>query len=182
MPAATNNVYIGTSLDGFIADKNGGLDWLDSVPNPEGIDMGYYAFLERMDALVMGRVTFETVLGFGIDWPYDKPVYVLSSTLNTVPAELEGKVWIMGGPLAEVLAAIHARGHRHLYIDGGSTIQQFLKADLIDEMILTTIPILLGGGFSLFGELDQPLDWELVNSEVLLEQITQRHYRRRREG
>lgn len=182
MSEATNYVYVGTSLDGFIADKDGGLGWLESVPNPEGNDMGYYAFLERMDALVMGRVTFETVLGFGIDWPYNKPVYVLSNTLKTVPAELEGKVWIVKGELPEVLAHIHGQGHYHLYIDGGGTVQSFLREDLVDELIITTIPILLGGGFPLFGALNKPLSWELVKSEVLLEQVVQRHYRRKRTG
>ena len=180
MSITTNSVYIGTSLDGYIADQKGGLDWLESVPNPDGSDMGYYAFLERMDALLMGRTTYETVLNFGIEWPYTKPVYVLSNTLEKVPEQLVGKVWLVKGELADVLRGIHDRGHTRLYIDGGRTIQSFLREDLIDELILTTIPVLLGGGFPLFGELARPLMWELVESKVYLNQIVQRHYRRKR--
>jgi len=179
MSVTTNSVYIGTSLDGYIADQKGGLDWLESVPNPDGNDMGYHAFLERMDALLMGRTTYETVLSFGIEWPYTKPVYVLSNTLREVPAQLAGKVWLVRGELKDVLRGIHELGHTKLYLDGGRTIQSFLREDLVDELILTTIPVLLGGGFSLFGELAKPLAWELVESKVYLNQIVQRHYRRK---
>lgn len=175
-----NSVYLGASLDGYIADKNGGLDWLNAVPNPTGDDMGYGAFMERIDALVMGRTTFETVLGFGIDWPYSKPVYVLSNTRKTIPAELEGKVRLLAGPLPDVLATIHANGHTRLYIDGGKVVQQFLREGLIDELIITTIPVLLGGGTRLFGELPEPVALELVSSATLLGQIVQRHYRVKR--
>ena len=76
----TNIVYIATSLDGYIADKDGGLDWLNSIPNPENVDLGFANFMERIDALVMGRATFETVCGFDVEWPYPKPVFVLSNT------------------------------------------------------------------------------------------------------
>lgn len=178
MSTSKNSVYIGTSLDGHIADKNGGLDWLDSVPNPDGEDMGYVAFMERIDALVMGRSTFEAVLNFGIEWPYTKPVYVLSRTLTEIPADLIGKVWLVNGALKDVLKEIHDNGHTRLYIDGGATVQSFLREDLIDELIITTIPVLLGGGPSLFGDLEQPQTWELLDSKVILGQITQRHYQR----
>ena len=80
-----NLVFIATSLDGCIADKNGGLDWLHSIPNPENEDMGYPAFISQIDALVMGRTSFETVCGFDVDWPYSQPVFVLSNTLDTIP-------------------------------------------------------------------------------------------------
>ena len=73
-------VFIATSLDGFIADKNGSVDFLYKYPEPSGEDMGYYNFMSTIDALVMGRKTFETVLGFGVEWPYTKPVFVTSSS------------------------------------------------------------------------------------------------------
>ena len=92
-----NSVYIGVSLDGYIADKDGGLDWLDFIPNPEGSDMGYYEFMSGIDALVMGRNTFEVVDGFDIDWPYKKPVFVLSNSLTEVPEKYKGKVYLLGG-------------------------------------------------------------------------------------
>ena len=175
-----NIVYIGMSLDGYIADRDGGLGYLESVPNPSGHDMGYTAHMERIDALVMGRVTMETVLGFGIDWPYEKPVFVLSSTMTDVPEELEGLVEIVNGDLAALVSDLNARGYKDLYIDGGQVIKNFLKADLIDEMILTRLPLLIGGGTPLFGDLKDPLMFEHLTTEVIAEEIVQSHYRRQR--
>lgn len=175
-----NSVFIATSLDGFISDKNGSIDWLNSVPNPENDDMGYVDFTSRIDALVMGRVTYETVLGFGIDWPYNKPVFVLSNTLKDVPTDLIGKVEFIQGDLEAVLQKINDLGHKRLYIDGGTTIQNFLREDLIHELIITRIPVLLGGGSPLFSELENPLDFELVDSKVFLNNIQQSHFRRKK--
>jgi len=173
-----NSVFIATSLDGYIADKDGGIAWLDAIPNPEKIDMGYVEFNTEIDALVMGRTTFETVLGFGIDWPYDKTVFVLSNTLTEVPKELKGKVQLVKGSLQEVLKIIHDQGYYRLYIDGGGTIQSFLKEDLIDEMVITTIPVLLGGGTPLFSGLSQQLHFECIATKRYLDKIAQNHYRR----
>lgn len=175
----SNKIFIGTSIDGYIADKDGGLAWLDSVPNPDQHDMGYYTFMDQIDALLMGRVTFETVCAFDVDWPYTKPVYVLSNTLKEVPKEYIGKVELVKGSLSEVLETIHAKGHYQLYIDGGTCIQSFLKEDLIDEMIITVIPILLGGGASLFGTLANPLEFDHLRSEVYLGQLAMNHYKRK---
>lgn len=83
-----NIVFIGTSLDGYIADKDGGLEFLQSVPNPENDQLGFPEIMDSIDALLMGRKTYETVLGFGGDWPYFKPVFVLSSTLSSQPGHL----------------------------------------------------------------------------------------------
>ncbi len=98
-----NSVYIATSLDGFIADKNGGIEWLDSIPIPENEDMGYYKFTEDIDALVMGRTTFETVLGFDVDWPYKKPVFVLSNSLNEIPESHKDKAYLVKGTMSQIL-------------------------------------------------------------------------------
>lgn len=176
---AHNRVYIATSLDGYIADKNGGLAWLDDIENPEGDDMGYVDFMANTDALLMGRTTFETVCGFDVDWPYTKPVYVLSNSLTEVPEEYDGKVWLVKGPLPEVLQQIHDRGHYRLYIDGGTTITSFLAEGLIDEMVITVFPVLLGGGHRLFGALPQEQDFELVGSKISLGKLVQSHYRRK---
>lgn len=175
-----NIVYVGMSLDGFIAGKNGELDWLDAIPGINDVDMGYDALMDEIDALVMGRTTFEVVLGFGIEWPYKKPVFVLSRSLHTIPENLEGKVHLVNGSVKEVLEMIHAKGHRTLYIDGGRTVQEFMRADCIDELRLTRIPIVLGGGYALFGELDKSLLFEHVKTEVFLDQIVQSYYRRKR--
>ncbi|MFD0965104.1 dihydrofolate reductase family protein [Pseudofulvibacter geojedonensis] len=175
-----NIVYIGRSLDGYIADKNGELDWLDLIPNPDNIEMGYSDLMDEVDAIVMGRTTFETVLGFDIDWPYQKHVFVLSNSIKEIPDNLNEKVTILNGKLNEILKSIHEKGYHNLYIDGGRTIQNFLKEDLIDELIITTIPILLGGGFPLFGELDNPLEFEHIESKVFLNQLVQDKYRRKK--
>lgn len=175
-----NIVFIATSIDGFIADKEGGMAYLEMIPNPEQIDMGYAKLMERVDALVMGRNTYEMVLSFGIDWPYSKPVYVLSNTLTEVAKDLKGKVELIKGNLQDVLKSIHSKGHHSLYIDGGKTIQQFLKEDLIDELILTTMPILLGGGIPLFSDLSKSLEFKQIESQVFLDEVVQNTYKRKR--
>lgn len=173
-----NKVFIATSLDGYIADQNGGLDWLHSIPNPNQDDMGYLPFMDEVDALIMGRTTFETVMAFDCDWPYTKPVFVLSTSLSQIPESHQEKAFLLKGSHTDVLEQVHAKGYHSLYIDGGSTIQGFLKEDLIDDMIITTIPILLGGGSSLFGDLAQPLNFEYVSNNVFLEKVPQIRYKR----
>jgi len=175
-----NIVYIAKSLDGYIADKDGGLDWLHSIPNPEQSDMGYNKFTEGIDALIMGRTTFETVCSFDCDWPYKKPVFVLSTTLTDIPKGYEGKVEVLNGSLTEIVGLANNKGYNRLYIDGGRTIQNFLKEDLIDELIITTIPVLLGGGFPLFSDLPKKLEFKHVESKVYLNEIVQNHYSRKR--
>ena len=141
--------------------------------------MGYNEFISQIDALVMGRTTFETVCGFDIDWPYQKPVFVLSNTLTSIPKKLKDKAELVKGTLKEILEKIHERGCYRLYIDGGKTIQSFLKEDMIDEMTITTIPILLGGGIPLFTELSNQLNFECVDSKIYLDKVVQNHFIRK---
>jgi len=176
-----NKVFIATSLDGFIADKNGEVDWLHSLPNPDNDDMGWRKFIAQIDAIVMGRNTFETVLGFDMEWPYQVPVFVLSNTLSKVPDGYEGKAEIVNGPLKKVLEHIHNKGYYNLYIDGGKTIQSFLREDLIDEMTLTIIPYLLGGGVPLFGALRERTLFECRETEIFLGKAVQNRYVRNSE-
>jgi dihydrofolate reductase len=172
----TNIVFIATSLDGYIADKQGKLDWLHSVPNPNNIDTGFFALMKRIDGLLMGRNTLEAVLSFDCDWPYTKPVFVLSNTMTKVPHGYEGKVSLVKGELKDIIAELNAKGFNDLYIDGGVTIQNCLKDDLIDEMVITRYPILLGGGAPLFGELKQPLNFKVTKNEVVLDTLIQTTY------
>lgn len=171
-----NSIFIASSLDGYIADKEGGIDYLHNLPNPTGDDMGYTDFTSGIDAIIMGRTTFQTVLAFDIEWPYSAPVFVLSNTLTAIPESHKGKAYIARGPLNEVLAGINGQGFNRLYVDGGKTIQSFLQEDLIDEMIITTIPILLSGGFSLFGALTNPLSFRCVETNVLLNTAVQSRF------
>ena len=180
-------VFCARSLDGYIADRDGGLDFLQAVPNPAGDDMGFAALMAEVDAVVMGRVTFETVLGFGVDWPYGnsshakrKTVYVLTRTIDAVPKALVGRVELLTGDPDEVLARLAARGHERLYLDGGQVVQAFLAADLVDELRITTLPILLGGGTPLFGALTEHLAFRHVSTEVFLGQVVQSRYLRQR--
>lgn len=173
-----NIVFIAKSIDGFIAGPNGEIDWLDMVPNPNKDDMGYFALMKEVDAIVMGRVSFETVLGFNIPWPYAKHVFVLSKTLDSIPDELQDKVSLTRGPLEDILTDIRLKGYANLYIDGGKTVQNFLEKDLIHELRITTLPIVLGKGIPLFGLLDQRLEFEHVKTEVFLNQLVQSHYKR----
>lgn len=180
MQKKQNLVFIAQSLDGYIADRNSKLEWLASVPNLNGIDMGYHNFIERIDALVMGRTTFETISNFDCDWPYTVPVFVLSNKLESLDPKYRDKAELMKGSIQEVIEGIHKKGYHSLYIDGGQVIQSFLKEGLIDELILTTIPILLGGGHSLFGDLNQHMPFDLIKSDIFLDAIIQTKYKRRK--
>ena len=175
-----NSVFIATSIDGFIADKNGGIAWLNSIPNPDNLDMGYVAFMETVDAIVMGRNTFEIVCSFDMDWPYTIHVFVLSNSLKEISEEYQNKAFLVSGGLDNILDSIHQKGFNSLYIDGGATIQNFLKEDLIDDLILSTIPVILGEGIPLFSSLPEPLNFELKNSRTYLNQLVQRHYKRKK--
>lgn len=175
-----NIVYIATSLDGFIADRNDGLDWLGAVPNPDGDDFGFVEFMESVDALLMGRKTFDAVRSFDCEWPYQKPTYILSSTLTEIPADLEGKAFIVRGPLQEAFKVIREAGHDTIYVDGGNVIQGCLEEDLIDEMMIFRMPVLLGGGVPLFGNLSKEMSFEHKDTEVFLNAIVKSHYIRTR--
>jgi dihydrofolate reductase len=147
------SVFIATSLDGFIARANGDLDWL---PPGGGEPHGYEEFMATVDALVIGRKTFETVLTFDT-WPYgQKPVFVLS-TRALAPTPVGAVVERMSGAPAAIVSQLAARGIRHVYVDGGITIQRFLQAGLIQRLIITRAPVLLGDGVPLFGALPRDI-------------------------
>jgi dihydrofolate reductase len=153
-------VYIATSVDGFIARENGGIDWLPGG----GEDYGYQEFIDSVDAIVMGRNTYELVLSFG-SWPYgEKPVIILSSRQVDIPDDIARTVESMSAPPREVVMRLTERGFRHLYIDGGKTIQKFLSEGLIHRLIITKVPILIGTGIPLFGPL--PHDVRLHHLET----------------
>lgn len=146
------SVFIGTSLDGFIARKNGDLDFL---PQGGGEPHGYDEFIASVDTIVIGRGTFETVLTMK-PWPYgDKRVVVLSGHPLDLSAAVTagGVVEQMSGSPAEIVSKLAATGANHLYIDGGVTIQRFLRAGLIQRLVITRVPVLIGDGIPLFGSL-----------------------------
>jgi len=174
-------VFIAASVDGYIAEADDGVGWLDVPPPPvlaDGSpdDAGWGEFMSGVDALVMGRGTFEQVLTFG-EWPYEVPVVVVSSTLDSVPDHLAGRVELSSLEPSALVAALEERGWSGLYIDGGKLITSFLGEGLIDGLTITTIPVVLGGGISLFGELSESVWLDTVGSRVLSNGMVQTSYR-----
>jgi len=139
------SVFIAASLDGFIARRDGGIDWLSIVETP-GEDYGYARFFAAVDALVLGRGTYDTVRGFPA-WPYgDKRCVVLAHN----PPETQHGETFHAGPPAPLLERLHTEGVRRVYVDGGAVIRQFLSDGLIDDITLSIIPVILGDGIRLF--------------------------------
>jgi dihydrofolate reductase len=168
----TISVFIGASVDGFIARPNGELDWL---PAGGGEPHGYDEFIDSVDAIVIGRKTFEIVLAFE-EWPYtDRRVVVLSRhPLDTSKAK--GVVEQMSGTPAQIVAELAATGAHHLYIDGGVTIQGFLDAGLVDRLIITRVPVLIGSGVPLFGPLSRDLRLRHVSTRHFPSGLVQTEY------
>jgi dihydrofolate reductase len=166
------SVFVGTSVDGFIARADGSFDFL---PAGGGEPHGYDEFMATVDALVIGRKTFETVLGFDT-WAYgEKPVFVLS-TRPLAPAPPGAVVERMSGDPAEIVARLAARGIRHVYVDGGITIQRFLRAGLIQRLVITRVPVLIGSGIPLFGELQRDLVLRHVATRQYASGLVQSEY------
>jgi dihydrofolate reductase len=171
----TASVFVGTSVDGFIARQNGDLDWL---PAGGGEPHGYDEFIATVDTIVIGRKTFETVLGFEA-WPYGmKQVVVLSSH----PIDLSlarargGTVEQMGGEPGEVMSALIARGAQHVYVDGGITVQRFLRSGLIQRLVITRVPVLIGEGIPLFGSLPEDVRLRHVVTRSFASGLVQSEY------
>jgi dihydrofolate reductase len=173
------SVYIAASLDGFIARPDGDIEWLhNSAYNlPEGEnDFGYERFINTVDALVMGRHTYEKVLSFD-GWPYgEKKVVVLTGRPLSIPAAPTANVSFDSGSPADIVTRLDSAGAGHLYIDGGQTIQQFLQAGLISQMIITQIPILLGSGIPLFGSLATEISLNHRQTRTFANGFVQSHY------
>lgn len=166
------SVFVGTSVDGFIARPNGDLDFL---PPGGGEPHGYNEFIATVDAIVIGRKTFETVLRME-EWPYaDKRVVVLSSRPIDLSAA-RGVVEQMAGPPANILSQLAASGTRHVYVDGGITIQEFLRTGLIQHLVITRVPVLIGNGIPLFGALPRDLRLRHVATRQYASGLVQSEY------
>ena len=166
------SVFVGTSVDGFIARPNGDLDFL---PPGGGEPHGYNEFIATVDAIVIGRKTYETVLGMQ-EWPYsDKRVVVLSSRQLDLSAARGGVEQLAGLP-ADILTQLAASATRHVYVDGGLTIQGFLRAGLIQRLVITRVPVLIGDGIPLFGTLPRDLHLRHVNTRQYASGLVQSEY------
>ncbi len=171
-------VYIGSSLDGFIARKDGDINWLTQFANDEAINT-YKEFMSRIDAIVIGRGTFEKVLTFP-SWPYEKKVFVLSTSIKEVPDIVREKVTVLSMKPGELLNYLSAKGFSGIYVDGGKVIQDFLKEDLIDELIISKVPVLIGSGIPLFGYLNNDLQFKHIRTEVNSNGLVRSFYERTR--
>jgi dihydrofolate reductase len=171
-PRIRASVFVGASLDGFIARPDGAIDFLPDDPEPHGFD----EFFATVDALLMGRKTFETVLAFGGAWPYGaKPVFVLTSR-PLPPAPVGAVLEQVTGTPDEVMAKLGQRGIKHVYVDGGQTVQSFLSAGLIDRLIVTRVPVILGAGISIFGALARDIHLQHVATRSFPSGLVQSEY------
>lgn len=174
------NVYIGTSLDGFIARKDGDIDWLVKFENQEA-NKSYKEFISIIDAIVIGRGTYVKVLSFP-SWPYDKKVFILSTSVNQLPDRLKGKATVLSMQPKDLLGYLSSEGFSNIYIDGGKVIQSFLKEDLIDELIISRVPVLIGSGIQLFDYIAIDLPFKHIRTHVFTNGLVMSQYERDRNG
>lgn len=170
----TGHCFMALTLDGFVARPDHSLDWL--TKQPAG-DHGYDAFIAQMDGIVMGSGSFRTVLGFP-DWPYAKPVVVLSQTLtqSDIPAHLSAKVRLSRLTPPALMADLGRQGWTRVYVDGGRLIHSFVQAGLVQDLTLTVIPILIGDGLRMFGPLTRDIDLTLDRTTPFPSGLVQLRY------
>ena len=171
-------VYVGVSLDGFIAREDGDIDWLVKFESQE-VNDSFTKFITKIDAIVIGRGTFEKVLSFP-SWPFEKKVYVLSSTIKKVPDIVREKVSLLSLPPKALLNYLSNEGFSNIYIDGGKVIQSFLREDCIDELIITKVPELIGTGIPLFGHLGNDIHFTHASTNVYANGLVKSCYERKR--
>lgn len=167
------SVYIATSADGYIATPDGGVDWLHAAGNLDADmgseDMGFQSYMDSVDCMIMGRKCMEMISSMNItpeQWPYgDVRIVVLSNTVKEPPENLRGKIEMYSGDIQELIIKLESSDFKHAYIDGGSTITSFINLELINEMIITKAPVLLGEGIPLFGKINKSV--KLENAKAL---------------
>ena len=173
------HVYIGTSLDGFIARTDGDIDWLVKYGDADAVE-AYNEFMTAIDAIVIGRGTFEKVLEFP-SWPYDRPVFVLSRSLKDAPSHLKENVTVVSLGPVDLLRHLSDGGFRAAYIDGGKVIQSFLAENLIDSLIIAKVPVLIGSGLPLFGSLDSDIAFDHLQTKIYPNGLVRSYYKRKRD-
>lgn len=170
-------VFIAMSLDGYIARSDGDVGWLPTSGAPEDGDFGYGEFMSGIDTIVYGRKTFEKVLSMGF-WPYeDERVIVLSSGSPDIPRDKRDQVEVMSLEPGALLEQLERDGSKGVYVDGGVTIQRFLRAGVLDRLIVTIIPVLIGSGIPLFGDLEDDVQLTHQSTRTFTNGLIQCHYR-----
>jgi dihydrofolate reductase len=178
------SVYIATSVDGFIAKPDGNVDWLHTAGNLKADmgteDMGFKAFMDSVDCMIIGRKCMEMISNMNLtpeQWFYgDMRIVVLSNTVTEVPDNLKGKVEMYSGEINSLVATLEKEGFKHAYIDGGKTIQSFVNLQLIDEIIITKVPVLLGEGIPLFGKTFKDIKLEKAKACAFTNDFVQVKY------
>ena len=186
------SAFIATSADGYIADINGGIDWLHSSsaknqPIIDGIvdinknpDLGFKAYIDTVDCMVMGRKCMEVISKMNLtpeQWPYgDIEIIVLSHSLKKAPQNIANKVSIYGGDIKILMDSLKQKGYEHVYVDGGATITSFINEKLINNMVITQAPVLLGKGITLFGTLNAPIKLRKVQATAYSDGFMQVKY------
>ncbi len=179
------SVFIATSADGYIATNEGAVDWLHSAGRQganmdDNPDMGFADFIKSIDCMVMGRKCMEAIAAMQLtpeQWPYgDIPIYVLSKTVKQVPTSLRGKVEIYSGEIPALIKELEQKALQHAYIDGGATITSFLNLKLINDMVVTKAPVLLGEGIPLFGRLKHQVKLEQSSAVAFANDFVQVKY------
>lgn len=172
-------LYIAVTLDGYIAGPNGELDWLHALENPSKTDFGYHAFYDSLDTVILGRKTYSEILGFDVAWPYTDCQTLVVSRSKTLEITTEN-TQLVGEEIFEQLPAWKKQPGKNLWLcGGGELITAFLNHGMVDEMILTHIPILLGEGIPLFPGKGKETRFDLVGNETYNNQVVNLHYRKR---
>ena len=192
--------FIATSLDGFIARIDGRIDWLTQKQSPKNKrqsdqntrtnmqssentnsedlteDYGYRSFYDSTSCLVMGRNTFEKVVSFP-EWPYaNKRLIVLSKRLKEIPEEYQERAELYSGSPQMLSVDLQSQNVRHVYIDGGLTLQSFINAKILNQITITQVPILLGNGIPLFSSTKQDFHLELLSNNSFESGFVQSKY------
>lgn len=168
--------FLALTPDGYIAGKDGSIDYLDRFQDGTE-DAGYGQYFLSIDAILMGRETFETVCKFP-EWPYSpKPVYVLSTREVHIPERLSERAFKIKGKPEEVIQKLIDYGYEHIYVDGGKTISSFIRSKLLNEITISFLPLLLGDGIPLFSDLGGEIQMELLSSKQFQSGIVQNIYK-----
>ncbi|MDH5796123.1 MAG: dihydrofolate reductase family protein [Anaplasmataceae bacterium] len=171
------SAYIAVSLDGFIARDDHSIDWLPKPDLNSNEDYGFDDFFSSVDALVMGRNTYEIVVNSGYQWPYkEKKVFVLTNRNIEIADNIKEYVFSISGTPNEIINNLQQNNIQHIYIDGGKVIQSFLKLNLINEITITQIPILLGSGIPLFSKLNNDIYLSVISSKLYKNDLIKNHY------
>tara|TARA_B110000881_G_C18428207_1_gene439495 strand:- start:187 stop:750 length:564 start_codon:yes stop_codon:yes gene_type:complete len=180
------SVFIATSADGYIATNDGGVAWLESAGKKDAemgheADMGMNSYIASVDCMIMGRKCMEVISSFNLPpehWPYgDIKIIALSNTLTTAPDNLKDKVEMYSGDIHSLIAKLESDGYKHAYVDGGSTITEFINLQLINEMTITKAPVLLGEGLPLFGKIVNQITLTDVTARDYPNGFAQLHYK-----